>query len=64
MRYPCPHCRRPVRQVRNTSGPNFCPRCCKLFYMPEPEKVPPWILGVVVVLLGNWQVMSNVASMG
>jgi len=51
----CPHCRRLVVQVRNAEGPNFCPECRKLFPVPPPREVPPWVLGIVVFLLAHWQ---------
>lgn len=59
MRCRCPHCSKRVRQARNASGPNFCPKCYKLFYPPPEEKVPPWTLGVVVVLMAHLQITMN-----
>ena len=55
MRIPCPNCNTLVMQAKNLDGPNFCPNCQRLFYLPEPAKLPPWILGVLVVLTANWQ---------
>ena len=57
MRYPCPRCSELVVQTRNLEGPNFCPQCRTLFIMPTPPKMPPWILGVLVILVANWQTM-------
>jgi hypothetical protein len=59
MRVRCPNCDSPVTQAKNLDGPNFCPHCQKLFYVPEEERVPPWILGVLVILVANWQIMSQ-----
>jgi len=44
-----------VVQAKNLSGPNFCPHCHKLFRVRIPEKLPPWIWGVLVVLAANLQ---------
>ena len=59
MRFNCPHCGRRVTQARNWEGPNFCPKCLKLFYVPEEPKMPPWILGVLVILVANWQIINQ-----
>jgi hypothetical protein len=58
MRPLCPYCNGHVMQAKNLDGPNFCPECRKLFYVPEDPQMPPWILGVLVVLAVNWQIMS------
>ena len=55
----CPYCQGQVVQTRNQDGPNFCPQCRKLFYVPEEPRVPSWILGVLVILVANWQVLLN-----
>jgi hypothetical protein len=55
----CPYCKGRVIQPKNWDGPNFCPACQKLFYAPEDPKVPPWILGVLVILVANWQILSQ-----
>ena len=59
MHCSCPHCSQIVVQKKNVEGPNFCPKCCKLFYVPPERELPPWILGVLVVLVGNWQLMCR-----
>ena len=59
MRVHCPYCDERVVQARNLDGPNFCPKCQKLFYAPEEPKLPPWILGIVVILMANWQIISQ-----
>jgi hypothetical protein len=59
MRIHCPHCQAKVVQARNREGPNFCPKCRQLFAVPENPKMPPWILGVVVILMANLQIMNN-----
>ena len=58
MRVNCPHCNQRVVQARNREGPNFCAMCEKLFYLPEEPTMPPWILGVLVILVANWQIIS------
>ncbi len=57
MRCICPYCSKVTRQARNLSGPNFCPHCHGLFNIRPPEKIPPWILGVLVVMVANLQIM-------
>ena len=59
MRSQCPHCLAWVRQTRNLEGPNFCPFCHKLFVIPRPKDMPPWILGVVAFLIANLQLISH-----
>jgi hypothetical protein len=55
MRFRCKLCSRKVSQERNQDGPNYCPQCHGLFYVPPPEQMPPWILGVLGFLTANWQ---------
>jgi uncharacterized protein (DUF983 family) len=55
----CPHCTRLIVQDRNVEGLNYCTHCGKLFLMPPPGKLPPWILGVLVVLTANWQMVCR-----
>ena len=57
MHVDCPFCDGHLRQARNRDGPNFCPKCQKLFYVPQDPKTPPWILGVLVILVANWQII-------
>lgn len=57
MRVLCPYCNGRLAQAKNPDGPNFCPTCQKLFYVPEEPHVPPWILGVLVILIANWQIV-------
>ena len=59
MHTQCPHCQALVVQTKNREGPNFCPHCHVLFRVPEPPKMPPWILGVLTVLVANWQIISR-----
>ncbi len=59
MRCLCPHCRRHFWQARNTEGALFCRQCHRLFVAPPEAKVPPWVLGVVVILMANWQIMAH-----
>jgi hypothetical protein len=59
MRTLCPQCSSLVVQTKNRDGPNFCPNCCRLFYLPEDRSVPPWILGVLVILVANLQIVSG-----
>jgi hypothetical protein len=57
MQLDCPHCSAKVLQSRNHEGPNFCPACQKLFRLLPEREVPHWMFGVLVVLVGNWQVI-------
>jgi hypothetical protein len=59
MHVHCPYCDGRVMQYKNPDGPNFCPVCQKLFYVPEEPKMPPWILGVLVILVANWQIIVS-----
>jgi hypothetical protein len=59
MRANCPYCANRVVQSKNADGPNFCPECRKLFFVPEDRQTPPWILGVLVVLVANWQMIGQ-----
>jgi hypothetical protein len=55
MWFLCKYCSKLISQARNRDGPNYCPKCHALFYVPPPRPVPPWILGVLVVLTANWR---------
>lgn len=55
----CPICSQRIAQSRNREGPNYCTVCGKLFYVAEEPPMPPWILGVLVILVANWQIMSR-----
>jgi hypothetical protein len=57
MRCICPQCANVLDQDRNTDGLNYCPNCRNLFLIAAPRPVPPWVLGVVTVLLMNWQIL-------
>ena len=59
MRVQCPYCQKRVIQAKNRDGPNFCPECRELFYLPEDRQMPPWILGVLTILVANWQIMNR-----
>jgi hypothetical protein len=59
MRAYCPYCQAVVVQARNREGPNFCPACKRLFHVPEDRKLPPWILGVLNILVVNLQSISR-----
>lgn len=58
MQVQCPHCQALVSQTKNTEGPNFCPKCRRLFRAQE-RKLPAWILGVLTILVINWQIISH-----
>ena len=58
MRCRCSSCGALVVQARNSNGPQFCPKCRALFEVPEEKHVPPWILGIVTVLMGNLQILG------
>ena len=55
----CPYCDQRVTQRRNEEGPNYCAQCNKLFSLPPDRPVPPWILGILVILTANWQIIMN-----
>lgn len=59
MRCVCPYCFESVVQAKNRDGPNFCANCHKLFWWPNVEIMPPWILGVLVILTANWSIMCH-----
>ncbi|MBN2475288.1 MAG: hypothetical protein JXB62_11805 [Pirellulales bacterium] len=42
-----------VVQIVNSSGPNVCPSCGKLFFMSAEPSTPLWIWGVLLVLAAN-----------
>ncbi len=56
----CTHCGELVTQDRNPEGPNYCTNCQKLFVASPEPRVPTWILGVVVFLMANWQILRTV----
>ncbi len=58
MRTNCPHCQALVVQAKNRDGPNFCPKCCCLFELPEGQIMPTWIYGVLVFLTVNLQFIT------
>jgi ribosomal protein L37AE/L43A len=58
MRFICPNCSELVVQDRSWSGMYFCRHCRRLFEGIE-EKLPPWILGVLVIVTANWQMMCR-----
>ena len=58
MRTICSHCQALVVQAKNRDGPNFCPKCCCLFEVPEGQKVSSWIYGVLVFLVVNLQFVN------
>jgi len=55
----CPYCARLIKQDRNVEGLNYCTSCGKLFLMPPLHRVPSWVLGVLVILMGNWQLICH-----
>ena len=59
MNVRCPVCGNKVTQTKNRDGPNFCEHCFCLFYTPEERKLPPWVLGIVVILVANLQIISQ-----
>jgi len=48
-----------VVQAKNRDGPNFCDKCSHLFYAPDERKTPTWILGVLVILVANLQIIGQ-----
>jgi len=37
----------------------YCSNCRMLFLAAPLESVPPWILGVLTVLVGVWQILCH-----
>lgn len=58
MAMECTICHAVVYQTRNRDGFNFCPTCRSLF-RPVERQLPTWILGVLVFLIGNLQIISQ-----
>ena len=54
MPYLCPRCCPLGVRVRNRSGLNYCQKCGSLFLGPPESVLPPWILGVLVILAANY----------
>jgi len=46
MSVDCPYCSQRAAQAKNLDGPNFCPRCRKLFYVPEEPNLYPHLSGL------------------
>jgi hypothetical protein len=59
MRCLCPRCCQLVRKAENVEGLQYCRTCRRLFIVPPQPSVPPWILGVLVVLTANWQIVCR-----
>jgi hypothetical protein len=60
MRCLCPHCFALVVRAGRPGDLNYCPNCRRMFLCPAARKVPPWILGVLVVLATNsWLMCSS-----
>ena len=60
MKLACTHCGELVSQDRNLEGLNYCTNCQKLFLMPPKPRMPPWIWGVLVVLVINCKILCHV----
>ena len=60
MKLTCTHCGELVEQDRNREGLNYCTNCRRLFLVPPEPRVPPWILGVLVVLIINCKLLCHV----
>lgn len=50
----CPRCAPLGTKVRNRSGLNCCEECGSLFLEPPERLLPPWILGVLAILVANY----------
>jgi hypothetical protein len=59
MNVRCPECGMLVKQTKNRDGPNFCENCFCLFYAPDERRMPPWILGVLIILAANMQIIGQ-----
>lgn len=51
----CPLCNQPLPPdiEQPAKGYGWCPNCSRAFEAP-PRTVPPWVLGVVVLLFTMW----------
>lgn len=58
MRCTCPNCAEVLIQNRSVRGLNYCTTCHQ-FFLVAPESVPTWILGVLTVLVANWQMLCR-----
>jgi hypothetical protein len=59
MRCTCPNCAGVLLQDRNADGLNYCTNCGSLFVIPPTRPLPPWILGVLTVMIANWQLLCR-----
>jgi hypothetical protein len=59
MRCYCPYCLQLVNKGKDAEGLQYCRCCRRLFVAPPRRGVPPWILGVLVVLMANWQIICR-----
>jgi hypothetical protein len=59
MRCHCPRCCQLVKNDDKVEGLQYCRTCRRLFLVPAQPSVPPWILGVLVVLTAYWQMMCR-----
>jgi hypothetical protein len=59
MRCLCPRCRQLVKKGDGVEGLQYCRTCRRLFIVPRQPSVPPWILGILLVLAAHWQLICR-----
>lgn len=50
----CPRCSPLDIHVLSRSGLNCCEKCGSLYLGPPEKSLPPWVLGVLVILVTNY----------
>ena len=50
----CPRCFPVGTKTRSRSGLNSCEKCGSLFLGPPERSLPPWIFGILTILVANY----------
>jgi hypothetical protein len=48
-----------VNKGPNAQGLQYCTNCRTLFVAAPQRKTPPWIFGVLAILLAHWQIICH-----
>jgi hypothetical protein len=59
MRCHCPRCFQLVDKCAQPGGLQYCSNCRTLFLAAPPYLVPPWVLGVLTVVVAAWQIICH-----
>ena len=59
MHVQCPHCRAWSHRPRIGTGQISARTASVSSMSPEDRKMPPWILGVLVILVANLQIIGQ-----